>query len=72
MPEVILRQVREEVNTFTFDLEPMDYHLAGLDSLTDAQMNYLFEKYCHDKDGYYKNLSDSYGDSEKLILYDIR
>ena len=64
---ITLKQVRTEVNVFGFQLDKEDlYLLERWDDLTQDDLDYLFEKYCHDKDGYYKNLSESYGDSQEI------
>ena len=66
---ITLKQVRTEVNTFNFELDKEDlYLLERWHNLTGDDLDYLFEKYCHDKDGDYKNLIDSYGDEQTITV----
>lgn len=62
-----LEKRRLEVDVFMFKLDQEDLHLLEVD-LTHEQEDYLIRKYCHDEDGFYKNLYDSYGESEEIKL----
>ncbi|QCW23933.1 hypothetical protein AAS21_gp195 [Pantoea phage vB_PagS_AAS21] len=66
---ITLKQVRTEVNTFNFELDKEDlFLLEHWDNLAEGDLDYLFEKYCHDKDGDYKNLIESYGDEQTITV----
>ena len=68
MPELVLKQKRSVVDVFRFELEPCDLHFLEVDSFTDRDLRYLFNKYCFDKDGYYKNLADCYDEDDHLCV----
>lgn len=66
--KIVLQQSRTEVNTFKFDVTPEDAQLLQdtEGKISDELTEYIFSKYCFDKDGYIQNLVDSYGESERF------